>query len=129
LAKFIPYRDRKVCERVRAIKREDICKHPNPRFKIRVIESSDEFYFEFALDIVNRIRQTLEEGKKLVLILPAGPIPQYRITARLINELKISCRHLYAFNMDVYANEEGETAPTTYTLLGGVADNCEISIK
>ena len=81
LAKFIPYRDREVCEKVRAIKREDITKHPNPQFKIRVIESSDEFYFEFALDIVTRIREALEEGKKLVLILPAGPIAQYRIAA------------------------------------------------
>ena len=29
LAKFIPYRDKKICEKVRAINREDICKHPN----------------------------------------------------------------------------------------------------
>ena len=45
LAKFIPYRDREVCERVRIIKREDNTKHPNPQFKIRVIENADEFYF------------------------------------------------------------------------------------
>jgi len=115
LAKFIPYRDREVCEKVRAIKREDITKHPNAQFKIRVIESSDEFYFEFALDIVTRIREALREGKKLVLILPAGPIPQYRIAARLINELKISCRHVRTFNMDEYANEKGETAPESWS--------------
>ncbi len=114
LAKFIPYRDKKVCKRVGAIKREDITKHPNPQFKIRVIENSDEFYLEFALDIVTRIRQALEEGKKLVLILPAGPIPQYRIAARLINELKIPLRHLHTFNMDEYANEVGETAPESW---------------
>lgn len=114
LAKFIPYRDREVCERVRAIKREDITKHPNPQFEIRVIENSDEFYFEFALDIVTRIREALEEGKKLVLILPAGPIPQYKIAARLINELGVSLRHVHTFNMDEYANEEGETAPESW---------------
>lgn len=114
LAKFIPYRNREVCERVRAIKREDITKHPNAQFKIRVIENSDEFYFEFALDIVTRIRQALEHGKKLVLILPAGPIPQYRIAARLINELGISLRHVHTFNMDEYANEAGETAPESW---------------
>lgn len=114
LAKFIPYRNREVCERVRAIKREDITKHPNAQFKIRVIENSDEFYFEFALDIVTRIRDTLEEGRKLVLILPAGPIPQYRIAARLINELGISLRHVHTFNMDEYANEAGETAPESW---------------
>ena len=54
LAKFIPYRDKKVCEKVRAIKREDITKHSNAQFKIRVIENADEFYLEFALDIVTR---------------------------------------------------------------------------
>ena len=114
LAKFIPYRDKKVCEKVRAIKREDVTRHPNPQFKIRVIENSDEFYFEFALDIVTRIRRALEEGRKLVLILPAGPIPQYKIAARLINELGISLRHVHTFNMDEYANEAGETAPESW---------------
>ncbi len=114
LAKFIPYRDKEVCEKIRAIKREDISKHPNPQFKIRVIESSDEFYFEFALDIVTRIREAVEEGKKLVLILPAGPIPQYRIAARLINKFGVSLRHVHTFNMDEYANENGETAPESW---------------
>lgn len=114
LADFIPFRDKAACERIRVIKKEDIRRHPNPQFKIRVIENADEFYFEFALDIVSRIRQALEEGKKLVLILPAGPIPQYRIAARLINELKVSLRHVYTFNMDEYANEDGETAPESW---------------
>ena len=100
LAKFVPFKDKKACAKVRAIKKEGICRHPNPDFHIRVIEHSDEFYFEFALDIVTRIRQSLEEGKKLVLILPAGPIPQYRIAVRLINELGVSCRHVHTFNMD-----------------------------
>ncbi len=115
LAEFIPYRDKEVCERVRAIKREDICKHPNLQFKIRVIENSDEFYFEFALDIVTRIRQALEKGKKLVLILPAGPIPQYKIAARLIDELGISLKYVHTFNMDEHANEAGETAPESWS--------------
>ena len=72
------------------------------------------FCFKFALDIVTRIRQALEEDKRLVLILPAGPIPQCRIAARLINELKIPLRHVHTFNMDEYANEEGKTAPESW---------------
>ena len=75
------------------------------------ISNTNEFYLEFALDIVTRIRQALEKGRKFVLILPAGPIPQYRMAARLINELKVSCRHVHTFNVDEYANEDGETAP------------------
>jgi len=135
LARFIPYRDRQVCKKVRAVKREDICKHPKAQFKIRVIENTDEFYFEFALDIVTRIRQALEKGKKMILILPAGPIPQYRIAARLINELGVSWQRFIA-RLVAYGPVNTlvprsilQTVPTTYTLLGGVADNCEVEIR
>lgn len=73
LTNFIPFRDVEVCKRVKRIKKEQIRNHPNPKFKIEIIEKPEAFYFEFALDIVTRIRNALEEGKKLVLILPAEP--------------------------------------------------------
>lgn len=91
LSKFIPFRDREICARVRVIKKEEITKHPNSDFKIRVIEDPAKFYLEFALDIVTRIREALEKKEKLVMIIPAGPIPQYEIAARLINKFKIPC--------------------------------------
>ena len=46
-----------------------------------------------------------------MLILPVGPVPQYTIAARLINQFRLSCRHLVTFNMDEYADENGHTAP------------------
>jgi len=114
LARFIPFRDSKICAKVRAIEKEDITKHPNPDFKIRVIEEPSRFYFEFALDILTRIQRSLREKKNLVLILPVGPTPQFQILARLINELKISCHHVHTFNMDEYADENGRTAPASW---------------
>jgi glucosamine-6-phosphate deaminase len=111
---FIPFRDRSEAERVRNIKREEFAKHKNPDFKIRVIDDSSQFYFEFALDIVRRIREKLESGDKFVGIFPVGPMPQYTYAARLINEMKISCKHVHTFNMDEYADEEGNTAPATW---------------
>jgi len=114
LAKFIPFRDKKVCHRVREIKKSEFCRHPNPNFKIRIIEDPTEFYLEFALDIVNRLRQSAQEGKKLVAIFPVGPMPQYPIAARLINQFRISCQHLHSFNMDEYADQDGNTAPTNW---------------
>ncbi|MCD6505623.1 hypothetical protein J7M22_03260 [Candidatus Poribacteria bacterium] len=111
LAKFIPFRDREVCERVRAIKKEEICNHPNPDFKIRIIEEKDRFYFEFALDIVTRLKRALDEGRNLVAIFPVGPMPQYPIAARMINEMRIPCKHLISFNMDEYADQDGNSAP------------------
>jgi len=40
-AEFIPFRDRNVLDRVRSIKREDIAKHPNKDYQIRVIPDAD----------------------------------------------------------------------------------------
>jgi len=114
LSKFITFRDREACERVRRIKKADITKHPNPEFRIRVIEDPHSFYFEFALDLVTRIRHALEAGKKFVAILPVGPTPQYELAARMINELRISCRHANTFNMDEYADESGNTPPASW---------------
>ena len=113
-ARFIPFRNSKICAKVRAIKKEDITKHPNPDFKIRVIEEPSRFYFEFALDILTRIQRSLKEKKNLVLILPVGPTPQFQILARLINELEISCHHVHTFNMDEYADENERTAPVSW---------------
>lgn len=114
LASFLPFRDKVVCERVRAIKKEDLTKHPNPDFKVRIIEEPERFYLEFALDIVRRIKESLEAGRKLVVIFPVGPMPQYPIAARIINEMRLSCKHVHSFNMDEYADQDGNTAPISW---------------
>ena len=89
LAKFISFRDLAECERVRAIKREDITEHSNPDFEISVIDDVSEFYGAFAADIVTRISTALEEDRDFVGIFPVGPMPQYAIAARMINGLRI----------------------------------------
>jgi len=114
LANFIAFRDLAECERVRAIRREEITKHSNPDFKIRLIEDLGEFYAAFATDIVSRIRQTLEEGRPFVGIFPVGPMPQYAIAARMINALGIPMHHVHTFNMDEYADQDGNTAPADW---------------
>ncbi|MDR1096710.1 MAG: hypothetical protein LBL57_01110 [Tannerella sp.] len=105
----VPFRDRKEIERVLKIKREDLEKHPNPEFKIKVIPDA-EIEFILIADMLKRIRESSETGKKLVLILP-NPCPTYRHVARLINALNLDCRNLYAFAMDEYADERGNVAP------------------
>jgi glucosamine-6-phosphate deaminase len=114
LAQFIAFRDLAECERVRAIKRQDITKHANPAFRISLIEDLGEFYAAFATDIVSRIRQALEEGRQFVGIFPVGPMPQYPIAARMINTLRIPMHHVHTFNMDEYADQDGRTAPADW---------------
>jgi 6-phosphogluconolactonase/glucosamine-6-phosphate isomerase/deaminase len=108
-AKWLPFRDREACEKVRAIKNEDLCKHPNPNVKIRIVPTS-EFWFRLVWDIFWRIKEAADERRELVLILPQ-PHPEYRLVADLINKFRVSCKKLYVFNMDEYANEKGHTPP------------------
>jgi glucosamine-6-phosphate deaminase len=114
LASFISFRDRAACERVRAIRREELTTHPNPDFRIRVIDSAGEFYRAFADDIVARIRQARDEERRFVGIFPVGPMPQYELAARMINEERLPLAHVHTFNMDEYANEDGVTAPLSW---------------
>jgi glucosamine-6-phosphate deaminase len=111
-APCVPFRDKEVLERVRAIKRDDIDKHPNPNFKISVIPDED-LVFMWLFDIFNRIKTAADEGRKCVLIMPQ-PWPGYRWVAQLINQCRVDCRHLHTFNMDEYANEDGIAAPETW---------------
>jgi glucosamine-6-phosphate deaminase len=114
LSDFIVFRDANACARARSIRRKDLCRHSNPLFKIRIIDDKTEFYSQFALDIVERIVKARDAGRKCVLILPVGPVPQYAIASEMINRLGISCRHLVTYNMDEYANDKGETAPADW---------------
>lgn len=114
LAKFIAFRDVEECDRVRAIKKEDLTKHSNPDFKIRIIEDPNEFYLEFALDIVSRIEEAVADDRDFVAIMPVGPVPQYDIAARLINQRRLPLHKVHIFNMDEYADQDGNTAPADW---------------
>ncbi|MBS3736848.1 MAG: hypothetical protein V5A87_06785 [Candidatus Bipolaricaulota bacterium] len=114
LADFIDFRDREECERVRNISKEELTEHENDEFRIRIIEEPEDFYFEFALDIVRRVMEANREDRDLVGIFPVGPVPQYPLAARMINELKVSCDNLHIFAMDEYADQDGNTAPVSW---------------
>lgn len=114
MAKFIPFRDSLAAERARRIRRSDLTRHWNPEFRIRIIDDASQFYFEFALDIVSRIRRALDEGRRFVGIFPVGPMPQYEYAARMINEMRLDCHHVHTFNMDEYADQDGNTAPVSW---------------
>ena len=108
-SRWVPFRDKAVLDRVRRIRRQDIARHPNPDYRIEVMEDH-EMEWRFITDIFLRIKRSSDEGRRLVMILPQ-PWPMYRRVAYLINELRVDCRRLYSFNMDEYANEHGQIAP------------------
>ena len=112
ISKYAPFQDAAEAERVRNIRKEDLTKHSNPEFKIRIIPDEDIAFLRIH-DLFSRIKDSAEKGEKLVLILPQ-PHPQYIKVAYLINKYRINCRHLHTFNMDEWADEEGNSAPDTW---------------
>src|SRR5262249_46173324 len=100
LARFIPFRDAEACARARAVTKEEMAHHPNPDFHIKIIEDAKDFYFAFALDIVECIQRARDESKPFVAILPVGPVPQFTFVAKMINRLGIPLSHVHTFNMD-----------------------------
>ncbi len=111
-ASFIPFRDRKVLARVRAIKRADMEKHWNPDYRIRVLPDAD-MEFVWMNDMFHRIKTAMDAGKQFVMITP-NPWPRYARLAYLLNQHRVNCRRLHTFNMDEYANEQGRIAPETW---------------
>jgi glucosamine-6-phosphate deaminase len=114
LARFLPFRDAEACRRAREIPRERLTEHPNPDFRIDVVDDRAAFYERFARDLVDRIQAARDEDRRFVAIVPVGPMPQYDVAVRLINEARLSLSHVHTFNMDEYANEDGVTAPPTW---------------
>lgn len=109
ITSFMPFQDLAVCEKIRAIKKEDITKHKNPDFKIEVVPNED-FELRRILEMFMFIKEAADKDEQLVLIMP-NPHPEYKHVAYLINKFKVNCRRLWTFNMDEYADEDGRIAP------------------
>ena len=60
-------------------------------------------------EIAKTIKDARDEGKKLILILPVGPMGMYRWLVYFLKEWKVSCEHVYGFNMDEWSDAEGNT--------------------
>jgi len=111
-ASFVPFRDKQAVARARAIRREDITRHPNPDYRIEVVKDAD-FEEKWIDDIIGRIKHSAETGEQLVMIMP-NPWPNYTLVADRINRERISCHHVHTFNMDEYADQDGRIAPETW---------------
>jgi len=118
-ARFIPYRDVEAIDRVLKIPMEKLTEHPNSDFRIEILPAA-EIEFRWITDMFWRIKHAADAGEELTLILPQ-PYPGYRKLARLINQWRVDCRRLHTFNMDEYADEEGNIAPEDWPQSFGYA--------
>lgn len=75
--------------------------------------SIDDFNTFMGHEIALQVKQTSDEGRKLAMILPVGPMGMYRWAAYFLNEWNVSCDHVFTFNMDEWSDGEGNTLQNT----------------
>ena len=72
-------------------------------------ESLGDFDTLMGHEIAMQIKLTREEGRKCAMILPVGPMGMYKWATYFLNEWNVNCDHVYTFNMDEWADADGNT--------------------
>ena len=75
-----------------------------------------DVYFDMALAMLDEIMKNNELGKKTVMIVPVGPTDQYPILAKLVNQLRVSLKNVWFFNMDEYMTSPTEMIDPTHKM-------------
>ena len=68
--------------------------------------SSGEIFYELALEMIQTITENNEADRGSVLICPVGPVGQYPIFVRLVNERRLSLARCWFINMDEYLTDD-----------------------
>ena len=62
-------------------------------------------------EIAKQIKEAKERNEKVAFILPVGPMGMYKWAVFFLKEWNISCEHVHCFNMDEWADKDGNTLP------------------
>ncbi len=71
-----------------------------------------EFDTYMGHEIALQIKKARDEGRKIAMILPVGPMGMYRWAVFFLKEWNVSCSHVYGFNMDEWSDAHGNTLPS-----------------
>lgn len=63
-------------------------------------------------EIALQIKKARDNGEKLAMILPVGPMGMYKWAVYFLKEWNVKCDHVYTFNMDEWSDGEGNTLPS-----------------
>src|SRR5882672_10413735 len=70
------------------------------RLPFRLLPDGPALFEDFAQSIVGEIRARNQRGEPTRLILPVGPVAQYRRVVEISNRERLSWRNVHVFNMD-----------------------------
>lgn len=83
----------------------------NSKIPVRVMQTEADMMEEIAELMASVIEKNNAKGEKTVIICPVGPIGQYPILAKKVNERNISLQNCWFINMDEYLVGDDETIP------------------
>lgn len=76
-------------------------------FEPILVKTIDEWFVKVGHDVAWEIRKAKENGQKIGLILPVGPLGQYEWLIYFLKDWGVKCDHVYGFTMDDWADAEG----------------------
>ncbi len=86
--------------------------HWNENFAPISCDTLEEFNTYMGHEIALEIKKAKERDEKIAFILPVGPMGMYKWVVYFIKAWEVSCEHVYTFNMDEWADSEGNTLPS-----------------
>src|SRR5437868_6105582 len=81
------------------------------QFEPVACNSFEDFDTFMGHEIAREIQLARTAGRKIVFILPVGPMGMYRWTVYFLREWGVPCDHVHGFNMDEWSDREGNTLP------------------
>ncbi len=97
----------KCCEK--GVERESFW---NKDFNLIECENINDFDTLMGHEIALQIKRAKDQGEKLAMIVPVGPMGMYKWAVFFLKEWNVKCDHVYTFNMDEWADENGNTLPS-----------------
>lgn len=84
--------------------------------KVRILGDMLSLGQDLAQSLKAEIIAANQQGRGATFIIPVGPVDQYPLLARMLNEEKISCRHVVFIGMDEYLDDHDVWLPEAHPL-------------
>ncbi len=84
--------------------------------QVRVLGDTASIAQDFALTLKQEILAAQAAGRGGTFIVPVGPVDQFPVLARMVNEERLSLRDVVLINMDEYLTDDDEWVPASHPL-------------
>jgi len=83
--------------------------HWNKDFSPIMCDSLEQFETFMGHEIALQIKNAKDRNEKIAFILPVGPMGMYKWVVYFLKAWNVTCEHVFTFNMDEWADSEGNT--------------------